>query len=131
MGAQKGDVSCPKLTAESNRKKDSSSFLARPEPMKIHELFVYYSPTNFLFPSIKNSPFLAVGEYARGLPQLHTPNFSPLLISINSSLLEKYLFLVYLSICFYSRLCRFQKSCDSVSRNFFICGSRLIKPLVL
>lgn len=75
MGAQKGDVSCPKLIAESNRKKDSSSFLAKAEPMKIHELFVYYSPTNFLFPSIKEFSFPCFGGICTWLATVAHPKF--------------------------------------------------------
>ena len=49
---QKRELSHPVTVAKPNREKDSSSFLARTQPMKIHELFVYYSLPNFLFPSI-------------------------------------------------------------------------------
>ena len=35
------------------RKKDSSSFLARTQPMKSHRSFVDHSPLNFPFPSMK------------------------------------------------------------------------------
>ena len=44
--------------------------------------FVYYSPPNFLFLSIKASPSLAVGGFARGSPWLQTLNYNSLLILI-------------------------------------------------
>ena len=46
------------VIAKPNRKKkDSSFFLARIQPMKSHGLFVYYSPPNFLFLSINEFSF--------------------------------------------------------------------------
>ena len=33
FGEQKGELSCPAMTAEPNRKNDSSSFLAKTQPM--------------------------------------------------------------------------------------------------
>ena len=47
------------------------------------DVFVYYSPPNFLFPSIKLfvSLFLAKQGLAHGLPWLQTLNYNSLLIS--------------------------------------------------
>ena len=42
------------MIVEPNKKKKvSSSFLKRTQPMKSHRLFVYYSPLNYLSPSMK------------------------------------------------------------------------------
>ena len=58
-GRQEGALSCPVTIVEpSRKKKGSSSFMARVEPMKSHGLFIYSSPPNFLFPSMKASFFL-------------------------------------------------------------------------
>ena len=62
LGGQKGGLLCPLIIAETNReKKDSSSLLARTQPMKSHRLFACCSPPNFPFPSRKvfSSPWCA------------------------------------------------------------------------
>ena len=65
MGDQKGKLSCPASIAEPNRKKKhSSSFLRRTQPVK--KSIGLYSPPNFFFPSIKCSPSLAMQGLACG-----------------------------------------------------------------
>ena len=55
---QKGELSCPVTIVEPNRKKKyTSSFLERTQPMKSHVLFVYYSPPDYLFSSVKEFSF--------------------------------------------------------------------------
>ena len=53
LGDKKGKLSCPETIEESNKNKDSSSFLASIQPTKSHEFFVYYRSHDFVFPSIK------------------------------------------------------------------------------
>ena len=75
MGDQKRELSHPQTTAEANRKKKDFLFLARAQPvsdyhnqpMKSQELFVYYSPPNFLFPSVK----MLSSVFARDLDMAH------------------------------------------------------------
>ena len=55
---QKKALSCPTRIADPNGKtKDSSSLLARAQPMKTHKLFIYSSPPSCLFSSIKKFSF--------------------------------------------------------------------------
>ena len=93
LGAQKGELSCPEMIAEPNRKKkDSPSFLVRTQPMKSHGLFVHYCPPNLLFPSIKGFSFPCCGADLHVARHGCRPRISILCWSqINPSLLEKYL----------------------------------------
>ena len=68
FGGQKAGLLCPVIIAETNREKDSSSFLARTQPMKSHRLFACCSLPNFIFSSKKCSPLLATQGFACGLP---------------------------------------------------------------
>ena len=70
------------VIAKPNRKKkDSSFFLARIQPMKSHGLLVYYCPPNFFFLSVKSVLLpLSRGRLARGSPWLQTVNCNSLLI---------------------------------------------------
>jgi len=54
VGDQNGEFSCLETRAKPKRKKkDSSSFLARTQPLKSHGLYTLYNLPNFVFPSIK------------------------------------------------------------------------------
>ena len=78
LGDQKWELSYPVRIIEHNtKKKDSSSFLARTQPMKSHGFFVYYSHSNLIFLPIKlfSSPCLP-----HSLLLLQTPNCNSLLI---------------------------------------------------
>lgn len=63
------------MLAETNRKKDSSSFLARTQTMKSHKLFIYYGPPNSLFLSIKVFSFSSIGGTCMCLTMAADPEF--------------------------------------------------------
>ena len=93
MGDQKGELSQTAMIAEPNRKKkDSSSFLERTQPMKSHGLLVHYKPFQVPFPLYKSVllPLLCRDLHVA----LHScrPQIAILCWSwINPSFLEKYL----------------------------------------
>ena len=55
LGDQQGELWCPVTRVETNRKKGTSSFLTRTQPIKSHGLLIYHycRSINFIFPSIK------------------------------------------------------------------------------
>ena len=62
-----------------NRKKnDSSSFLMKTQPMKSYELFVYYSPPDFLFLAIIIFLFPCCEGTYTWLTMATDPNFRPI-----------------------------------------------------
>lgn len=103
LGDQKAELSCPMMTAEHNRKKDSSSFLARTQPMKGHRLCLL-GPFQYPFPFDNNVLLPLLGGDLLGVCHGCRPWTAILCCTqINPSLLEKYL----ASICFRSTLwCR-------------------------
>lgn len=65
---QKWGLSYPvTIVKPKKKKKDSSSFLARNQPMSYHGLVLYCSLPNFIFPSTKSSSFAMQG-LAHSLP---------------------------------------------------------------
>ena len=76
-----GELLLPVMTAEPNRKKkDSSSFLARTQPIKSHGRLVNYNSPNFLFLSIKVFSLLALQGLALTLYGCRLLNSSSLLM---------------------------------------------------
>ena len=71
-GRPEGGLSPPAPIAEPRRNNDSSSFLARTQPMKSHGLFVYCSPPCFCFPLLKPVPSFAQWLAMAGDPKLQS-----------------------------------------------------------
>ena len=81
MGPQKEELSLSVTTIQPKRKKKNSSlFLARTQPMKSHRLLVYCSPPDFLLLSIKEFSSPGCPRTCTCLPWLQTLNFNSLLI---------------------------------------------------
>ena len=83
---ERGELSHPETITEP-KKKDSSSFLVRTQPIKSHGLFVYSSPPTSFSSLFKSSPSIAMQALAYGL-LIHV---ILCWYWINLSLLEKHL----------------------------------------
>ena len=79
LGDQKGELSQSVTIAEPNRKKKNFFSGNWTQPMKSHGFFVYCSPPNFLFLSVKGL-FPCLWGLARGSPRLQTLKCNSLLI---------------------------------------------------
>ena len=97
LGKQKGALSCSETTAEPTGRR-KTPFLTRTQPMKSHGLFVYYSPPNFLFLSVKASSFLCCGGDLNKACHGFRPRIAILCWSqVNLPFLEKYLWVYFRS----------------------------------
>ena len=103
MGDQKGAHSRPVTTTEHNRKKkDSFYFLARTQPKKSQGLFVYCSPPNSLFPSIKGFSFPCRAGVSKWLAMVADPKLQ---FSVDPKQMHLCWRNIWLSSCLRSTLC--------------------------
>lgn len=85
-----GELTCPLITAELKRKKDSF-FSARTQPMKAMDSLLPEALLSPVFPQSRPSPSLDMWEFACGSSWLQTVNYNSMLIPSKPLLLDKYL----------------------------------------